>query len=161
MTHDDRKSLAQMLVVLGSTFNEPFDDFKLEGYFAALKDLPIDEVRRAGSEALQLDTFFPRPARIREIIGGSANEQAEAAWTTLMQQMRWEGYTGKPELPEPIWEVVRELWGSWVTLCQTLPAEGPELLGWAKRFKSSYGSAQRVADRLNLPLFQPAKELSE
>lgn len=161
MTDADRPYLAKMLQVFGSTFNEPVDDFKAEAYFVALREFSVDEIKTAAHAALKLDTFFPRPARLRELILGSVEDQADAAWAQVLQQIRWEGYTGKPQLPEATWDVVRELWGSWVHLCQTLPGEGPELLGWAKRFRAAYGSGQRVSARLELPLFDPPKELSE
>lgn len=162
MTDADRPQLAKMLVVLGATFNEPLDDFKIEGYFAALKDLPYEAVRNAGFAAMQRSRFFPRPAEIREFALGTAEDAAELAWNALLREIRQTGYTGKPTLPDATWEAVREIWGSWVCLCQTLPAEGPELLGWAKRFKSTYRALASLAQRPALPFGPtPAKELSE
>lgn len=160
MTDAERPYLAKILAVFSSVFNEPVDDLKAEGYFVALKDLPLDAVREAAHAAIKTEKFFPRPARLRELVTGNPDEQAEAAWATLTQQIRREGHTGTPELSEPIWEVVRELWGSWQRLCETLPAEGPELMGWQKRFKAAYASSQRVSARLTLPLFPPKGELS-
>lgn len=150
MTNADIPYLAKILAVFSSVFNEPVDELKAEGYFAALKDLPLEAVREAAHAAIKTDNFFPRPARLRELVTGSSLEQADAAWAKLLQQIRWEGYTGKPQLSDATWEVVSELWGSWVNLCQTLPGEGPELQGWQKRFKASYASGPRVSERLQL-----------
>lgn len=161
MTDHDRPYLAKMLAVFSSTYNEPVDELKAEAYFLALREFSVEQIRGAAHAAINTENFFPRPARLRELILGSAEDQADVAWGELLRQIRREGYTGKPQLPDTTWEIVRELWGSWVNLCQTLPSEGPELLGWAKRFKSSYGSAQRVAARLNLPLFEPRNALTE
>lgn len=159
MTDADRPQLAKILAVFGSTFNEAMDDLKVEGYMAALRDLPIDAIRAAAHTAIKTEKFFPRPARLRELIHGSSDELADVAWAKLLQQIRREGYTGKPVLSDSTWEVVRELWGSWVNLCQTLPVEGPELQGWQKRFKASYASGPRVSERLQLP-FESVKELT-
>lgn len=157
MTDADRPYIAKMLAVFSSTYNEPVDDLKAEAYFAALAEFSVEDVRTAAHAALRMENFFPRPARLRELIVGSGGDQAEVAWAKLLQQIRWEGYTGKPDLSEATWDIVRELWGSWANLCQTLPGEGPELLGWQKRFISAYGSARRVAKRMELPLFRPAE----
>lgn len=151
MTDAERPYLAKILAVFSSVFNEPVDELKAEGYFAALRDLPLDVVREAAHAAIKTEKFCPRPARLRELVTGSSEELADTAWAKLLQQIRREGYTGTPQLSDVTWEVVRELWGSWVTLCQTLPCEGPELLGWAKRFRAAYSASPRVRERLALP----------
>jgi hypothetical protein len=160
MTDADRPQLAKILAVFGSTFNEPVDDLKAEGYFAALRDLPLEDVRKAAYTALQTELFFPRPAKLREMITGNADEQADVAWGKLLREIRLEGYTGKPQLSDVTWKAVEELWGSWVHLCQTLPADGPELLGWAKRFRSVYGGLQRTARLPELPFHAHTPELT-
>ena len=43
---------------------------------------------------------------------------------------------------------VNELWGGWRRLCETLPAEGPELVGWIKQFKATYQGVERASERL-------------
>lgn len=161
MTDSDRPALAKMLAVLGGLFNEPVDDVKAEGYFIALKDLAWEEVSRAAHASMKLDRFFPRPARLRELIHGNAEDQAESAWNELLREIRRVGYTGTPTLPEATADVVRDMCGDWARACLSIGlAEGPELLGWAKRFRSVYGSAQRVSARLQLP-FTSAKALAE
>ncbi len=112
--------------------------------------------------ALKTSKFCPRPAELRELVQGSASEQAETAWNELLREIRATGYTGRPTLPEATREVIAEMCGDWIGCCMSIGmAEGPELLGWAKRFKNNYASSQRVAERLALPLFPPAKELAE
>lgn len=160
MTDAERPYLAKILAVFSSVFNEPVDELKAEGYFAALKDLPLDAVRDAAHAAIKTEKFFPRPARLRELVTGSSEELADVAWAMLLRQIRREGYYGKPTLSETTWDVVRDLWGSWVNLCQTLPGDGPELQGWHKRFKAAYASSPRTTARLQLPFDGAPKELS-
>lgn len=139
MTSADRPRLARILAVLGETFNEPVSDVRAEGYLIGLRDLPIEQVERGARCALQTCKFFPRPAEIRELAIGSPDMSAESAWLEILQEIRRIGSYGAPRLGPKAAEAMRCVWGSWKHLCETLPGEGPEFLGWAKRFKEAYG----------------------
>lgn len=143
MTDDDRLALARTLKALGETFNEPVSELRAEAYFFALQDFPIDAVEAAARHAIRHARYFPRPAELREYVDGRVEDNAEAAWVQLVREVRRVGYTGKPCLPETTLAVVAAMWGSWVRLCETLPGEGPELLGWANRFRGTHAVIAR------------------
>lgn len=131
--------LARVLAVLGETFNEIVSDVRADGYFMGLNDLTIEQVEAGARAALKQSRFFPRPAEIREFAIGTPDDAAELAWLELLQEIRRVGCYGTPNLSLMTTTAMSALWGDWKQLCAVLPNEGPELLGWAKRFKSTYG----------------------
>jgi len=138
MTVDDRPRLARILAVLGETFNEPVSDIRAEGYLMGLNDLSIEQVEQGARRALKESKFFPRPAEIRALAIGTADDAAEMAWLEILTEVRRVGLYGTPQLSAEAALAARQVWGGWKELCTTLPGDGPELLGWAKRFKAAY-----------------------
>ena len=155
MTESDKPRLARVLAVLAETFNETVSEVRAEGYLMGLVDLSIEQVESAAKAALKSSKFFPRPAELRELAVGSVEDHAELAWSKLLNEVSRVGSYGTPKLPDECHDVMVRLWGTWGHLCQTLPSEGPELLGWAKRFKSLYTSANPVAKALPTPSLFP------
>lgn len=147
MTATDRPRLAQFLAVLGEAFNEPVSEIRAEAYLFALEDVSIETLEGIGKRALNL-RFFPRPADLRQLIEGTTEHESELAWLNVLKEVRRVGYTGVPALSPASLETIRSLWGGWARLCQTLPGEGAELLGWAKQFRGSYGA---VRERIENP----------
>lgn len=140
----DRGAFGEAMLVLSETFNEPVSDVRVEAYFDALKDFSIMQVNLAVRRAVRDCRFFPKPVELRELIEGQASDNADAAWSEVMQQIRRVGYMGAPTFSdERILRTVNELWGGWRRLCETLPGEGPELLGWVKQFKAAYAAQPR------------------
>lgn len=158
MTRDDSAAFAALMLGLGEVYGEPVSDVRMEIYFAALADLDIETVRAAATAHVRLSKFFPRPAELREVIDGSADDRAELAWAAVLNLVRRYGYTGTdgkgkpPAFPD---EVTRraalDMYGSWRALCAKLPGEGPELLGAAKLFKAAYRAKHLLAQRNELP----------
>jgi hypothetical protein len=148
MTDGDRKRFAQALYVLGEVFNEPVSEVRAEGYFDSLKDLDLEAVLAACRHAMATQTFFPRPAELRTTATGSVEDQAERAWCGVRREVRRVGYLGEPIFSDAATRrAALELFGGWRALCERLPAEGPELLGWAKQFKAIYISYARLEER--------------
>lgn len=160
MTDSDRPKFAEIMALLSETFNESLSDLRVEGYFIALGDLSVQDVKEAALQAMRAVKFFPRPAELREIIIGHTETQALVAWGELQRQIRREGHTGKPQLSETTQRVVKQLWGSWRNLCETLPAFGVELLAWEKRFTAAFGAEVRADARRRLDAMK-RKELGE
>jgi hypothetical protein len=92
--------------------------------------------------------FFPKPVELREMVEGNPVDNADAAWAEVMREIARVGYMGVPEFSdERILRAVAEVWGSWRRLCETLPGEGPELLGSIKQFKATYSTLPRRDER--------------
>ena len=74
----------------------------------------------------------------------TADGHADHAWAELIREVRRVGYVGTPAFTdERTMRAIRETWGSWRRLCETLPGEGPELIGWIKQFKAAFQSLER------------------
>lgn len=69
MTEQDRAAFGRHIAVLAETFGETLTEPRLEGYFLALRDLPLEGIQRAIETALACCKFFPRPAELRELAG--------------------------------------------------------------------------------------------
>jgi hypothetical protein len=143
MNELDRAPFAEAMYLLGDTFNEPVTELRIEGYFAALNDFEMQDINVAVRHAMRTCKFFPKPVELREMIAGNAEDAADAAWGAVLKEIRRVGYMGVPNLEPRSLEAVRQLWGGWRRLCETLPGEGPELVGWIKQFKATYASVER------------------
>lgn len=151
MTENDRPKFAEAMHALGETFNEPVSDIRAEAYFDALRDVPLAQVAVAVRLAIRTCRYFPKPVELREMVTGQSGELADKAWGDVLTQIRRVGYMGTPTFEDGrIEETIRQVWGSWRRLCETLPGEGPELVGWVKQFKSVFAS---VANRGEIEAF--------
>jgi hypothetical protein len=157
VTSQDRRAFAELMVGIGEAYGESVSDARMEIYFAALADLPIEAIRTAATIHVRASKFFPRAAELREAIDGSSDDRADLAWVGLLQLIRRVGYMGTPTWADPVAQrAAMELYGGWRALCEHLPGDGPELLGVAKLFKSTYASYARRAVR-ELPAL-PSRE---
>lgn len=144
MTAQDRPMFVRGLMVLGEAFNEPLSELRIEAYFDALSDLPAQDVLSAMRSAIKAESFFPKPVQIRNIAQGSTSDRAELGWAELTSAVRRFGSWTFPIFDDPnVMPTINALWGSWQRLCETLPAEGPELIGWRKSFLQAYGAHER------------------
>lgn len=142
-------AFAKAMGVLGEAFNEPVSSVRVEAYWSALNDLDGQAVLAAMEQCLRTSKFFPRPADIRELAqGGSKADRADLAWGELIHAVKRLGWARHPIFEDPsVMPTIQAVWGSWVSLCETLPAEGPELVGWMKQFKSAYQSVSARDER--------------
>jgi hypothetical protein len=157
MTESDRGRFGVLMLGLGETFGEPVSDTRMEIYFRALSDFELDAIARAVDSLVRTSKFFPRPAEIREAMTGSVDDHAELAWNAMVGLVRRCGYWWNEDLQGPIpWpddatrRAALELYGGWKALCECLPASGPEMLGTAKLFKTTF-KAYAARDLAGLP----------
>jgi hypothetical protein len=90
MTAGDHPAFAELLALLGETFQEPISEARCAAYFDALRDLPLAAVQAAVREALRDCRFFPRPVELRERAG---YVPVSPAW---VNERLSEGIGGKP-----------------------------------------------------------------
>lgn len=147
MTEQDRYAFAELLLAVGETYGEAVSDARMEIYFRALSDLPLESVRQAVNVHVRLQKFFPRPSEIREAVTGSLEDEAELAWVGLLRMVRRCGWAWNAQINGPLpWpddatkRAALELYGGWVPLCERLPGEGVGLAVAAKQFKATYKS---------------------
>lgn len=162
MTENDRVPFAEFMLALGETYGEQVTDARMEIYFGALSDLPLIDIRRAATIHVRTQKFFPRPSELREAMTGSVEDRADLAWVQLLQLVRHVGYLGTPDFGGDValQRAALEMFGGWTALCSNLPAQGPELLGYAKQFKATYQAYDNRAAREALPPGETGRELS-
>lgn len=138
MTDADRPALAQALAILGETFNEPVGRLRSEGFYVALRDLEFPVVAQAVREWLSVGKRFPVPADLRDLIAGRPEEEADLSWGRVLRAVHQVGGYRTPNFDDVTNAAIADVWGSWGRLCESLPADGPELVGWMKQYKSAY-----------------------
>lgn len=159
MTPDERDHVTDQLTVLAEYYERPKSEAQILLYVQALDDLPCEAVVGAMRTLVRTSTFFPKVSEIRALIEGRTEEASELAWMEMLREVRRVGYLGAPDLPEATTETIRGLWGSWARLCETLPGEGPELVGWMKRWDGAYGATANRLARPELIGREEAKQL--
>jgi hypothetical protein len=146
MQNANRDAFFARLRMLAEMHNRQLSPALQAIYFEALKDLEFSQVDAALNEEMYRSTFFPKPVEIRERIEGNVEDQAEQAWQWLLREVRRVGYLGTPTWPDAATQHAAEgLFGGWRALCERLPAEGPELLGFRKAFLAGFPYAARAA----------------
>lgn len=144
MTATDTKAFGEALYVLGEAFGEPVTALRAEAYFLALDDLPLEAIIAAMRVSMKTCRWFPKPVELREHLDGHQDTNGDLAWGDVLHEIRRVGYCGSPSFSDPrVLDVVRTVWGTWQQLCETLPGEGPELVGWMKQFKVTYETLTR------------------
>src|SRR6185436_21167339 len=92
------------------------------------------------------------------------DQRADLAWNAVLGLVRRFGYHRPP--PDDAWfdraakRAALDLYGGWKSLCELLPAGGPELLGTAKTLKASYIAYDQRGQRQGLPPGETGRELS-
>jgi hypothetical protein len=165
MTSDDRKPFAAVMFGLGECFGEPVSEVRIELYFQALNDFTLDQVRQAARITVKASKFFPRPAELREAVTGPVDDRAELAWGAMRRLIRRFGFYLEPNVEDWPDDACRraalELYGGWRALCSSLPADGPELLGFRKSFIGLYRAYEgRARHAEALPPGETGRELS-
>jgi hypothetical protein len=143
-----------VLFAMGELFNEPVSALRAEMFCRAVEDLPFEAIALAAQAHVKAKTFFPKPAELRQGVEGNLEDRAELAWQFVLREIKRVGWTGTPAWPDA--ETARAALGlyggTWRTLCENLPAAGPELLGYRKQFVASFGAAARQAAVGALPM---------
>jgi hypothetical protein len=88
MTEADKGQFAALCTALAEAFGGQMSAIKLELYWRALDDLPYADISRAASAWMRSGKFFPRPADLREILEGRAEDRAASAYAALWTAAR-------------------------------------------------------------------------
>jgi|LakMenEpi03Aug12_release.lakeMendotaPanAssembly.Ray.scaffolds.fasta_scaffold88732_4 hypothetical protein len=115
-TTDRKEALEQGLEMLGEVFARDLTDNLLLGYFFALKDLSIEQIRKAIFRALQESKSFPTPASLIELSGyATLPRRAMIAWGDALKAVSRHGCYRNVDFADKIINaVIREL-GGWLT----------------------------------------------
>jgi hypothetical protein len=141
----DSGEFARRLVTLAEIFDKKLSPQSQALYFEALRDVPFADVAAAMNAALKACTFMPKPAELRKLAVGDAEDLAEAAWLSFRQAMRTAGaYRSIALTDAALGETVLAMFGGWPEACRAdFSAEM-----WSSKRKE-FGRIYRVfADRV-------------
>jgi hypothetical protein len=155
MTSADAVRFAELMLALSETYREKVSDLRAELYLDALRDLPIESVEKAVRLAIRTLKFFPKPVELRELVTGNTDDEAAREWALVQREVSRVGYMRQPNLPPATMEAIRVVFGSWRSLCGSLPSpdsdRAPELMNWRKQFVNAYDDAKKREARGELP----------
>jgi len=147
-TRADERAFLEVLLALGEIYEAPVSTIRAEMFMRLVEDLPFEAVKAAAAEHGRRSPFFPKPGDLRVLVEGNVEDGAELAWQWLQREVGRVGYMGTPTWPDEVTQRAAEgLFGSWRKLCERLPGEGPELLGFRKQFIALYGATARKAQQ--------------
>ena len=87
MNQTDRAAFAETLGYLAAMYDTPLSPVRIEGYWRALNDLTLDELRAGADRAGRELKFFPKPAELRELAGYGAPD-AGTVEAALLEHLR-------------------------------------------------------------------------
>jgi hypothetical protein len=142
MTRQEQERFARVMVTLAEAFDTKVTAGRLEAYFQALGDLPIEVVEQAATRVIRECWHFPRPADFRAALGQTVGQRAERAWATLLRAVRSRAHAGDSVRFEPaLMTTVVQVWGTWPAAQEALsrPVDDPLFLGQREPFLAQYG----------------------
>jgi len=109
-------------------------------YFEALRDLPFEAVAHALNQAAKTCTFFPKPAELRALAIGDAEDRVEAAWMAFRAALGKVGaYSSLATTDPALGEAIVAVFQGWPQACAL--ELSPEM--WAAKRKE-FGRVYRV-----------------
>lgn len=140
MDTSDNDEFCNRIVALGEIFNAQLSPQKQALYFEALRDLPFPAVAQALNDAARTCTWFPKPAEIRTLALGDAEDATEAAWMQFQAAMRAVGgYSSLVVRDTALADTITAVFQSWPAACDL--DLSPEM--WAAKRKE-FGRVYRV-----------------
>lgn len=136
----DNVEFRNRLVALGEVFDVKLSPQRQALYFEGLRDLPFAAVAKGLNRAVQTCTFFPKPAELRTLAIGDAEDHIEAAWMRLRHALSAVGAYSSLVVTDPaLGEAIGACFGSWPEACSS--DLSPEM--WASKRKE-FGRMYRV-----------------
>jgi hypothetical protein len=121
MQNNDRPEFAKLMKVLGETFgNTVPSKEKMEIYFRALSDMPIEKIDEAVLNLVNTRTItstFPVPAEIRNAVGGKSEDLALLALDKAEKAVEKHGTYSSVVFDDPIIHMVIGSMGGWPAFC--------------------------------------------
>lgn len=120
----DRAQFAMALQALAATFRVEPTEPLLEGYWRALRDLPMDAVERAVDTAIRQCQHMPRGVELRQLSGEMSNGvRAVHAWSVLQKAIGQHGAYRSVDFDDPVLNATVRNLGGWQKLCATSTEE--------------------------------------
>jgi hypothetical protein len=115
-TTDRKEALEKCLEMLGEVFARDLTETLVLGYFFALRDLSVEQIRTATDRALQESKGFPTPASLIELSGyATVPRRALIAWQDAVNAVSRYGYPCHVSFDDWIINAVIRGLGGWIT----------------------------------------------
>lgn len=120
MTDSDQQKFAELMYLLGEAFDKEPSATKVELYFTALKDLPIETVSLACSNIVKtrkITGTFPLVAEILEAAQEPQDDmdtRIAVAWDKLQYALCRHGAYDTVIFDDPVIHQILKSWGGWV-----------------------------------------------
>lgn len=104
MEQMDKIRFAKCMAILAESFTQEYSSKKIDIYYQALKDLPIENIERAVWNLVNTRTTatFPKVAEIRESINGKTEDRAILALAKVERALREVGAYNSIVFDDPI-----------------------------------------------------------
>lgn len=114
----DNGEFRRRLITLGELFDLKLAATRQALYFEALRDLPFEAVAKGLNDAAKTCTFFPKPAELRKLAIGDAEDQTELAWMACRAAMKAAGgYASLAVADAALAETIVSVFDSWPAAC--------------------------------------------
>ena len=113
-TIENREEFRMCVQALFVSLGGEFSDAALLGYWIALKDMTLEQVQQACYHSMRTSKFIPKPAELREIVFGDADDDAMTAWADVQKAIPLGPYKHVDFTDRLINATVRNL-GGWPT----------------------------------------------
>lgn len=118
----DRMAFGLALIGLAEVFGQEMSEPRSNAYWAALAEFDIADVTRGCAVALRTLKFFPKPSELIELIQGSADDRAQAAWNVFLQAVS-EGEQCSVKFADPAMAAAMDgAFTGWLPACRALSA---------------------------------------
>lgn len=120
METKDQAVFLELMMQIGTLYNQSMQEFLVEIYWAALKPFDLESVRQALQAHIHHpDTgqYLPKPADLLRFLQGSHKTRAHQAWSTVLKAIREVGCYESVVFDDPLIHRVVADMGGWVRLC--------------------------------------------
>lgn len=155
MNQHDESEFAGLCGLMSEVFKTPASTALIGIYFRALKDLSIEQVTAAVEQAIATKKFFPKPAELRDLIEGGADNRASQAWAMFLEAAGSGGHASIQFSDRAMASAMEAVFGGWTQACGMLSATCSDEMTahYQKAFLRQYGAA--LSSRRDIPLYRP------
>ena len=148
MDSQDRERFDAVIVAMAELFDRKMSAIQLDLYFEALKDMSLEDFRKAANTVARTCKFFPKPVEFREQIIVGIDAQATLALDKVQKAFWDAGIYKSVVFDDPVIHAVIDHLGGWIKYCET---PDHELKWWKKDFEKKYIQYASMIDALNPP----------
>lgn len=141
MQQSDFKPFSKALYALGEVFGRQLTETVINVYFKTFADFTIEEFESACYKAINECKFFPKPVELRQLIEGSADERAQAAWTFIEDLRAKVGYYSSVWIEDAaLSQALADTFGGWISFCDSMhqvfdSESGRQIAGYSDEMK--------------------------